>query len=192
MCMYTTTLRSELSANSEMFVIFINACVVSLHVGFPDVWSLAKVTPSSVLLDIWKFQSSGQSPLFMLTTFLGLKRTHAETQTYGILRKSEDTFSVIKKRALKKKKIYFSYWRAIVDECKIPLWASQNLHHISFCFIMPLFMMSTLPKQTHLVTSFLPFSLWKLFWVSHFDTHAYISMSITCPVLLAFSFPMAL
>lgn len=125
--------------NSKTFVLFISACAVSFHLGFPDVWSLAKATPSSGLLDIWKFQTSGQSPLFMWTTFLGWKREYIQKPRCMCVcnlsrnpRQGEDTFSVIKKRALKKKTT-ISYWRTIADECQIPLWASQNLLHISFC-----------------------------------------------------------
>lgn len=59
------------TVNPKRFVLVISACAVSVHLGFPDVWSLAKATPPPGLLDIWKFQTHGQSPFFIWTVFLG-------------------------------------------------------------------------------------------------------------------------
>lgn len=51
----------QVTVNPKTFVLFISACTVSVHLGFPDVWRLAKATPPPGLLDIWKFQTSGKS-----------------------------------------------------------------------------------------------------------------------------------
>lgn len=51
----------QVMINLKTFVLFISAYAVSVHLGFPDVWSLAKATAPPGLLDLWKFQTSVNS-----------------------------------------------------------------------------------------------------------------------------------